>query len=587
MQKRALQLRSALVEWLSSPTHSAILIFAIAFGLRLILLFALYCSPYWSHQLVDAKLYDDWARQLAAGREAHPAPYFYSPLYPWALSVAYRLFGHTPGLIRLLQCTAGSVLCVLIYLPGRRLLTHWAALGAGLFCALCGPLIFFDNLLLKTASVSFFLLAAVTLLYIEPKTRRLSLGRFFLAGAAFGLTAGLRGNVIMVAAAVLLFLVIEAVRRRTHTFSPVLFAAGLVVAILPLTVSNYAASGELVLTTYSGGYNFYEGNSAEAGGYHPAVATVRQTAEHELPDVRAGARAVLGRGPTPSEVSAYWSTMAWRDIGEQPGRWLRLLAFKTALFANHAEIPDNYNYQFMSGQLSPLRCNPVGFYLLAPLAIAGLGMAMARGGRWRLIVLVVLAYAGSVIIFYVTARYRVPLVGLLAILAALAVEQVVAWFAARDYRKALAAAVAVVGLFIVVAMPLVPSELGFGREYYALGIIQHEEGRYESAIASYLHALDYQGASAQLENNLGAAYLRAAARTEAADSSRLAAALRHLRRAVELNPSYFEAWKNLGIALAAIADPEGAKGALLEALRLAPDTRTRERVRRVLKSVGD
>jgi 4-amino-4-deoxy-L-arabinose transferase-like glycosyltransferase len=565
--------RNPVLKWLGSPLGSALVVLAVAFLFRLLLLLTLHGSPYWSGQLVDAKVYDDWAVALTEGQNPHPAPYFYSPLYPWALSVVYRVFGHSLTAVRLLQCALGSLLCVLVCLLTRRLLSWQAALGAGLFCALFGPLIFFDNLLLKTAPVTFLLFAGVWLL-ITAEARRwhshscksafgtaeirrekkdnniidkkdfsasslrpsaslrlkhaFSFARFFLAGAAFGLAAGLRGNVVLVAAAVLLFLIVKAFRSRDFAF-PGLFFFGLTVAILPLAISNYAASGEFILTTYSGGFNFYEGNSSEATGYHPALALVRQTAAHEHKDVVTVVREAIGRDPSPKEVSAYWSQKAWQDIGADPGRWCGLLALKAALFANRAEIPDNYNYSFMSARLWPLRRNPFGFH---------------------------------------------------------AVEQTARWLLEQDYQRVFVVVVVLFALFVAVATPLVPAELGFGREYYALGNMQMEQGNHEGAIDNYMYALEYEPGSVQLMNNLGAAYLRAAGQDQSNRQAYLTQGAAYLERAVERRPAYFEAWKNLGLARAASGDAESAQEAFLKALQLAPNRQKREKILRILESIS-
>ncbi len=585
MDRHPLQNHNSLLKWLGRPAGSVIVVFAVALLVRVLVLLALHGSPYWSDQLVDAKLYDDWARGMANGESPHPAPYFYSPVYPWALSVLYRIFGHSLTIVRLLQCALGSALCVLVCLLARRLLSWQAALGAGLFCALSGILAFYDNLLLKTAPVTFLLLAGVYLLHLDPQKKALRLGRYLLAGALLGLAADMRGNAFLVAAAVLLFLIVEALRKKAF-LSPLLFGAGLAVSILPLTFANYAASGEFILTTYSGGFNFYEGNSAEATGYHPALVSVRQTASHEHLDAVAAARKATGKDPSPGEVSTYWSARAWRDIGRDPGRWLRLLALKTALFANGAEIPDNYNYAFISKRLTPLRFNLFGFYLLAPFAIAGLGMAISRGGRWRLPVLVVLTYAGSVILFYVTARYRAPLVPFLAVMAALAVEQIVRWIREQDFQRALIICVAIFGLFVAVLEPLLPQELGFGREYYTLGNLQFQQGEPGRAIESYVQALEYHPNSAQIENNLGAACLKAAQQGKTDEIPPLGIGIIHLQRAVKLKPGYFEAWKNLGIAHAVLGETESAQDAFRRALQLAPDRQQWEKVRQILESIS-
>jgi tetratricopeptide (TPR) repeat protein len=140
--------------------------------------------------------------------------------------------------------------------------------------------------------------------------------------------------------------------------------------------------------------------------------------------------------------------------------------------------------------------------------------------------------------------------------------------------------------FAAAARPLVPAQLGFGREYYVLGNMQLEQGAYESAVESYKSALGHRPDSAFVENNLGAAYLKAAQKDKSNASLLLAEGAAHLKRAAELAPGYFEAWKNLGLARAALGDTEGAQEALYRALQLAPGYSQRERVHRILQAIS-
>jgi len=583
LQSRSVTYHLSLI--LKNPFKASIIIFALAFVFRLIVMMALSETPYWSHNLVDAKLYHDWAAGLAEGANPHPAPYFYSPVYPFLLSLVYRIFGVSLTAARMLQCISGSFLCVLVYLLARKMLSWQTAFVAGIVCASSGILAFYDNLLLKTSMVTLVLFAAIYLIFLDIEKRNLSYLRYAGAGLLLGLASTLRGNALAVAFVVFIFILLSSVKKK-NPFPALALAGGLIIAVLPLTIANYAASGEFILTTYSGGFNFYEGNSAEANGYHPALASVRQTASHEQDDAVAAAREALAREPSPRDVSAYWSGRAWEDISARPSRWFGLLVFKSTLFVNAAEIPDNYNYSFVSRQMAPLIASPFGFYLIAPLALAGLGVALARGGRLRMLAILTMAYCASVVIFYVTSRYRAPVYPFFAVFAALAVEDFAARIARQDFQRALILLVAVFGLFVAVNRELVPAELGYDREYYVLGTVKLENGDWAGAADSLMEALELHPYSAQVENNLGASYLRAARDKDANKATFLEISASHLRRATELEPDYFAAWKNLGLAMAMSGRTGEAREAFETACRLAPTPEQRKKTCSILEQLG-
>ncbi len=83
--------------------------------------------PDFSRPTLDAKYHDDWAWGLTSGDwtprmdEARGDAYFRAPLYPYFLSLLYRIFGHSYLAVRLAQILIGSLSALIFFLLTRLL----------------------------------------------------------------------------------------------------------------------------------------------------------------------------------------------------------------------------------------------------------------------------------------------------------------------------------------------------------------------------------------------------------------------------------------------------------------------------------
>jgi tetratricopeptide (TPR) repeat protein len=120
-----------------------------------------------------------------------------------------------------------------------------------------------------------------------------------------------------------------------------------------------------------------------------------------------------------AEVSRYWLGRALADIAQAPARWLGLMGYKTLLLVNATEMvdtEDQYTYADWSWLLRLL--NPV-LHLGVLLPAAVFAWVWMRW-QWRAglpLAALAIVYGLSVVAFYVMARYRFPLVPLLALIA--------------------------------------------------------------------------------------------------------------------------------------------------------------------------
>ncbi|GAF83637.1 unnamed protein product, partial [marine sediment metagenome] len=195
------------------------------------------------------------------------APFFRPPGYPYLLATAYRLGGLRYAAPRIIQIILGIVGCLLAALFARR----WYGAGVGLVAAVLMStywvLIYFEGELHAPALLIVLLWAMVS--FVARWTERMRFGSAVAAGILLGLAALVRPNVLALAPAILVWAAWIARRHRLgrcYVWAGAGLLAGMAATIAPVTVRNYAVSGDFVLISSNGGINFFIGNNADATG---------------------------------------------------------------------------------------------------------------------------------------------------------------------------------------------------------------------------------------------------------------------------------------------------------------------------------
>jgi tetratricopeptide (TPR) repeat protein len=322
---------------------------------------------------------------------------------------------------------------------------------------------------------------------------------------------------------------------------------GILVVVAPVTVRNFVVERDFVPITSNGGLNFFIGNGEGAtGGYvKPQGLDIVTDPDGELIAERA-----LGRDLKPSEVSGYWYGRAWENIRANPGPWLKLMARKVAFVMSSYELPQLENYYFQKRYSRLLALPLPGFALIAPLGLVGLGLTFLRR-RPRLLSLYSSVYLLSIAAFFVVARYRLPVVPVLIVLAAYAVVELVGRARSQDWAALAVPAIAfAVLLYAVNANHYgVNRQTGFAQPHFRLGIIYAERGMMGEAIAEYEEAIRLDPDYPKSYLNLGAVL---------SESGNTEEAKRAFRMALRLDPAYSAARVNLAMLLERTADYDRA-----------------------------
>jgi tetratricopeptide (TPR) repeat protein len=504
--------------------------------------------PWFDFLGLDAKYYDEWAQRiLREGLQAKDL----------LLSTA------TVALAYLLARLWG----------GRRL----AAVAAGMN-AVYGPLIYYSVAILYPTVTVF--LATSHLLLLYEAARRRSWGFAFAAGALLGIYALGRGNVLLFAPPAFFWLIAawgdpvlpRLGRWRDGLAGGIALAAGTLLFILPATIHN-ARSGDAAFLTTNGGLNFYIGNGPMASGGHetPVLYVTRDdgtvetiTADlHKDVECRTEAERVLGRSLTYTEVSSFYLAETLRFIRANPGTFLSRLVMKFTHFWSTYEVPQIEHFGYFR-QFSRVLGGPTfSFGLLGPLTVIGMAFALREWRRWSLLYLFVIAYSTSVILFFVLARYRLPIVPALFPFAAYGLLEIIDAVRGGRWRRAggAVAAAVLVAWLMQANFYGVDESKGIAQILYRHGIVADTNGDYEEAIGHYRDALALKPDYDKCHLNLGVDL----ARTGHPDEG-----MRHFQIAEQLNPDYYRAPFNRGALLDELGRFEEARAAYARSVEIEP-----------------
>lgn len=287
------------------------------------------------------------------------------------------------------------------------------------------------------------------------------------------------------------------------------------ITILPITYQNYKQSGDFIFIAWQGGYNFYLGNNKNASGWSAVTSGIDMSWKGGYDQSIAQAEQVMGHQLSKSEISNYWYDKTFTEIKENPSNYFSLFVKKIALLANGYEIPNNHDIYITKDFGIILK--PLLFYnnflkfpygILLPFALIGFIFSFQQWRKYLLCYIFVFSYSLSLLLFFVCARFRQPLIPLLIIFAVFGISKLYQVFFEHRIKHILFYTIFVIGF------------LGLSN-YNILKIKAHV---------------------VKAENHLmfGNAYLR---------KNNLNGAISEFRKSIEAFPTFERGYVNLGVIL--------------------------------------
>jgi len=518
--------------------HPLAAVIALGVIIRLLFLWEYYHDPQWTQLLVDSLFHDHWAKAIAGGDVLGSAPYFRAPFYIYVLGFIYFLSDNSLLIARLFGHAVGLTGVAATYLIAIRLFNKRTAVAAGIIHALYPLAIYYESELLVDSMFTTMVLYSILLfiLSMEKRTARY----FFMTGLLIGMGAITRAVILGMLPLYLLWYFIEFKEWKKSALRGLLVICGIIIPIIPVTVRNIAIGHDFVLIASSGGINFYIGNNENADGYSASLPPPLGNS-WEIKDIKYLAEKETGHEMKASEISSFYYDKGIDWILHNPADFIALYFRKLKFAFNNLEISNNRNLSYFFQTNTVLRTIPLNFTLIFAFAIIGiLSLSWNRENsllRWFLPAYSVW-YIFLIALFFINARFRLPIIPLLIIMGAYGVIVIFEAIVRGKFNIRTAGAVAA-GVVAVVITLLPIEEVNkedtksalFNRANYQLN-----NGHLNEAIALYKRLLNQNRAYPDANLNLGAAYLKAG-QVDLAD--------RYFKTELRFHPKRAQAYSNL------------------------------------------
>lgn len=517
------------------------LVFVAAVLLRAIVLLELSQTPFFSTLIGDSMGYHLWAAELAAGDWVGSEVFYQAPLYPYLLGILYTAFGPDTLWVKLAQILLEACSCVLLAGAGARFFgSARVGLLSGAIACLYAPAIFFTTLVQKATLGFFFTSVILDLLSRLFRTIR-SPRLLVLLGLSLGLLALTRENALVFILLIVPWLVVRDRRIPSKTLIRwiALLILGVSIPLFSVGLRNYIVGGEFALTTSQFGTNFFIGNNANAKGFYLPLRSNRGNVRYEREDAVAMAESAAGRKLTAGEVSEFWTAEAFDFIQNHPIDWLGLMARKTLLVWNRVEASDSEDitayghFSWVLGGLSRV----FHFGTMVPLAAAGIWLTRRRWRELGLLYVMMATYAASLTLFFLFARYRVPLIPFTLIFASAGVIELHELARSGTRRAQIQAGVVIACAALLVNLPLTDTQSQLAATYKNFGTVMIDAEKFPEAV-------EYLGKSLRYRADVTATLQGMA--ESLADLGRLPESRTHFERILRLDPDHFVAHVGLG-----------------------------------------
>jgi len=517
----------------------------------------------------DPDYYLSWARDILNGNGSAYFPFPRAPLYPYIIAGIQGLFGTNWLWLRLFNLACDLITVSLIYHMAQSMMDRRAGIIAGVIFSVSGANIYFTGEVLMT-SLSTLAMTSIVYSLVTIKNNNLK-KKIIFTGLGIGLMAFLRPNILIL---------LPFTTAYTHFIGrnyeyagyrfklPMLHFATILIILTPSILVNFFSSGHIIPVSTQGGVNFLIGNVRGADGWSSTLPSAGPSWSTD--DAKSLASNYMGKELIEVEVSPALWKMGFEEIAMAPIAWLRIMVKKSLIFVNYREIANNRPFILpLEKSIVLSKLSSISLGAIFPFALLGL-FRYRRYKAAKVFGIIAFLYGISIVIFFVTTRYRTPIFPVFALLASFGITEVLN---SRKNEKHFFKVMFILLLGGVISYPgWAGSE--FDDETQARFIAGNAHvrlGQPELALENFELALSIRPDFYELNLNIGVALLSLEDTTEAEEyfrreilhwqespkaynnigviregQSKISDAIRFYKRSLDVNSSFIDARENLG-----------------------------------------
>lgn len=359
------------------------------------------------------------------------------PLYIYIVAIVYKLFGEDVRFVFVLQMIIGVFSVVLIYLISRKYFGNTAALVSGFLTVFCGPLMFYELVLVRE---SFIVFAGLFLVFMMDKAfENASAKNFFILGIIIAFCILLKStfSLFLLLTIGISFFVFRRELKLFLRYTPMLLAGALII-YTPLLIRNSIVGVPLFTQNAIGSISVIASNDVNYNPEESYELNLKNTTE------------IIDKTGGQTIPSFILSMKTHPDVLS----YLTLLTKKLALVFHWYEFPNNKNFYYYRLHSPVLWFTFVSLLIIAPFALAGIVISIIQKKIIWSLYLLLSMHLLLLVVFLVLSRYRIPLEAAMIPFAGFAVAEILKNFQSNiKYALIMVAGIIVVAVFVGRPLP--------------------------------------------------------------------------------------------------------------------------------------
>lgn len=375
-----------------------------ALAVRCIYFYQFQNNPFFDHipKDWDQEVYDKSARSFANGNLLGAIPNHvstFSPLYHYFIGIIYWLFGQNLTIVWGMQFLMGTASALLIYFISNHYFKPSIGFIAALLFTFYGMNWLYEGSLYRASFITFLGLASCYSLIKFAKSPNL----FYMALSAgfLSLLMQSRSNNIILVPFALTYLYKKVFKQKAERYYLPGFLAVFLLMSIPLLVHGYIVHGSIGLYDRGGPSTLLSSNALDfPGREYIHTKTYLNYSSEQQQDTLFVIRDII------------------KSAHEHPLAFIKLYLKKIYYYFNNYEVPTTLNF-YLFQEFSPvLKWASIPFSFIGSLGIIGFILLRKHEKNWTLVHGYCIANFLMFLPFYVSSRFRLPIIPFLSLFSA-------------------------------------------------------------------------------------------------------------------------------------------------------------------------